>query len=75
MLYLVTVKLARNPAHNPRGKVTAYCPVGDEWCTDSTGEHHTFAVQTELSAEDVKMTYENQYHVTRVETAWNVKVL
>lgn len=75
MLYAVTVKLAGNPAHDPLNKVTGPCPVGDETCTDATGKHHTFLVQTELSAEDVWTTYEGTYHVTRVESAAHVEVL
>jgi hypothetical protein len=75
MLYVVTVKLAGTPGHDPLNKVTGECPLGDETCTDQTGKHHTFLVQTELSVEDVITTYANQYHVTRVETARHLEVL
>ena len=75
MLYLVTVRLAKNSAHNPREKVTGTCPVGDETCTDTTGEHHTFLVESGLSVEDVRTTYESNYHVTRVESAVHLEVL
>ena len=44
MFVLVTVKLPRNPEHDPRRKVTGPCPVNGSVCTDVTGEHHTVAV-------------------------------
>ncbi len=64
---IVTVKLPRNPAHNPREKVTGTCPLShpDEplLCTDVTGEHHSI-----LTTTDVKLEWEEQgFHVTRVE--------
>jgi hypothetical protein len=67
--FLVTIKLPKNPEHNPREKKTGPCPVNGKPCTDVTGEHHTFLVETEteMSAEFVRGLYEPNYHVTRVE--------
>jgi hypothetical protein len=60
--YLVTVKLPKNPAHNPRAKQTGPCPFSDE-CTDVTGEHHTFLTNAAGLAE----LRTGDTHVTRVE--------
>lgn len=70
LLYLVTVKLRKNPEHNPRQKVTGPCPVNGQPCDDVTGEHHTFLVTTtENSVEAVRKTAMERYgHVTRVES-------
>lgn len=66
--FLVTIKLAKNPEHNPRDKKTGPCPVTGKPCTDVTGEHHTFLAELEdVQAEDVRSLYEGIYHVTRVE--------
>lgn len=66
--YLVTVKLQKNPNHNPRKKIAGVCPVNSEgWCTDVTGEHHTVLV-TDISAERAGESFKTQgFHVTRVE--------
>jgi hypothetical protein len=67
--YLVTVRLAKNPEHNPREKKTGPCPVNGKPCTDVTGEHHTFLVDLdEIDADEVREIYQGIYHVTRVET-------
>lgn len=66
--HLVTVKLPKNPEHNPRDKKIGPCPVNGEPCTDVTGEHHTFAVDLDgMRVEDVRDIYQTCYHVTRVE--------
>jgi hypothetical protein len=68
--YIVTVKLAKNPEHDPSDKKTAACPASDGCgCTDSTGEHHSFiALGGDIT--EVQATWTaNGYHVTRVETA------
>lgn len=75
MNFLVTVKLVKNPAHNPREKKTGPCPVNGKPCTDVTGEHHTFLVDLDghtlngrgMDAESVREFYASTYHVTRVE--------
>lgn len=67
--FLVTVKLRKNPEHNPRAKKTGPCPVNGKPCTDVTGEHHTFLADLdEVDAEGVREIYAGLYHVTRVET-------
>jgi hypothetical protein len=60
--WLVTVKLPKNPAHDPRAKRTGPCPFSNE-CTDVTGEHHTFLTNAAGLAELPK----SGWHVTRVE--------
>lgn len=68
-LFLVTVKLPKNPEHNPRDKKTGPCPVNGKSCTDVTGEHHTFLADVDgVSAEDLREMYRGLYHVTRIET-------
>lgn len=63
--FLVTVKLARNPAHDPHHKVTGPCPVNGAPCTDVTGEHHTAFVRA-TSADVAAAEFDNM-HVTRIE--------
>lgn len=68
--YLVTVKLPKNPMHNPRNKVTGVCPVNDkQTCTDVTGEHHTalYNAPEHMNILDVRAYWADHYHVTRVE--------
>lgn len=60
--YLVTVKMPKNPAHDPRAKQTGPCPFSDS-CTDVTGEHHTFLTNAAGLAE----LRTGDTHVTRVE--------
>jgi hypothetical protein len=68
-MYIVTLKLAKNPAHNPRAKQTGLCPVNGEFCTDTTGEHHTILMDAP-SAEDVFEHFNKRgIHVTRIEAA------
>lgn len=72
-LYLVTVKLARNPEHDPRAKVTTSCPIGHgSPCTDATGEHHTYL--TEATDRDTALAHARQRHghVTRIEHTGHV---
>lgn len=68
-LFIVTVKLPRNPEHNPREKKTWPCPVQPEvTCTDATGEHHSYLAWGGLSV--VYAQAERRWgHVTRVEEA------
>lgn len=60
--YLVTIKLPRNPDHDPRNKKTGPCPASTE-CTDSTGEHHTVLLETDR----LELALARFSHVTRVE--------
>lgn len=68
-MFIVTIKVEKNPNHNPRAKVTAVCPVSST-CTDSTGEHHSVLMEAE-SAEDARERVFKSagVHVTRVERA------
>lgn len=59
--FLVTIKLPKNPNHDPHNKVTGQCLLS-EVCTDSTGEHHSILV-TEKGLGDLQ----SKYHITRVE--------
>ncbi len=68
-LYLVTVKLPKNPVHNPRRKQFGACPVNGEPCSDTTGEHHTFLVRSKHGGDHVTKVAAAKYgHVTRVES-------
>lgn len=69
MLVLVTVKLPRNPNHDPRNKVTGDCPVNDLPCTDVTGEHHTLMLSA-MEVADAEDCVRRDYpgiHITRSE--------
>lgn len=68
-LFAVTVRLKKNPAHDPRNKKSGSCPVSGQPCTDITGEHHTFLLASDrpIPAEAVVEIYGGIYHVTRVE--------
>jgi len=69
MLALVTVKLPRNPDHNPADKKTATCPVNGYLCTDVTGEHHTIPVNVD-SIEQAEAYVRRRFsgvHITRTE--------
>jgi len=61
--WLVTIKLPKNPNHDPHNKVTGECPFSWD-CTDSTGEHHTGIAATWEEIEDLRETYK---HITRIE--------
>lgn len=69
--FIVTIKGARNPVHNPHAKVTGPCRIGIQDCTDSTGEHHSFLV----AANDFDNARRNvlnmnpAIHITRIESA------
>jgi len=68
-LYLVTVKIHKNPEHNPRNKRFGPCPVNGEPCTDTTGEHHTILVRSADGVDLVTKKARQKYgHVTRVES-------
>jgi hypothetical protein len=65
--YIVTVKLKRNPAHNPQNKVIGPCPLSSNTCTDVTGEHHSELCFGD-NPDDVRRNYvEAGFHVTRIE--------
>jgi|ERR1019366_10435941 hypothetical protein len=68
--YIITIKLPKNKAHNPKNKITGGCPFspdGSIECTDTTGEHHSKLVEG-YSVDEVTQRYvDDGYHVTRVE--------
>ena len=68
MLYIVTVKLAKNPKHDPRNKKTGKCPAGVGTCTDVAGEHHSFLFGSD-DPRGIEYVRENwkDYHITRIE--------
>lgn len=65
MIFLVTVKLPKNPDHNPRDKKTGPCPVSGGVCTDVTGEHHTVISYAD-SVEEARAEYAT-CRITRIE--------
>lgn len=67
--FIVTIKLPRNPDHNPRNKMEGICPVSGARCTDVTGEHHSY-IQEGESVEEVVAEFREKHpkvHVTRIE--------
>jgi hypothetical protein len=69
--FLVTVKLVKNPVHDPKNKITGICPA-DKWtrCTDVTGAHHTMMYITDddlTTVEDTTAFFALNFHVTRDE--------
>lgn len=67
--YLVTVKLPKNPAHDPRSKVTGECPVSGKQCTDVTGEHHTVTWRDTSIEAALAHLFGEYSHITRIEEA------
>lgn len=61
---IVTVKLPKNPNHNPHAKVTGPCPVNGATCTDVTGEHHTVLITNDASLAALRAKFK---HITRIE--------
>lgn len=66
-LYLITVRLPKNPDHDPRNKVVGECPLSSGECTDVTGEHHTMLLGSGETASEIHERLTKQFHVTRVE--------
>lgn len=62
-LLIITVKLPRNPNHDPRNKQTGGCKYSRN-CTDVTGEHHSF-LGTQVDVDSLKA---EGVHITRVES-------
>lgn len=79
LFYLVTIKLPKNPAHDPRAKVTGSCAAnGGGRCTDVTGEHHTMLIRADASEtlESVEAYARRVFaHVTRVEETYGYRLL
>ncbi len=67
--YLVTIKLAKNPEHDPRNKKYGPCPANPQkLCSDSTGEHHTYLEHAASINEAMDQAKMKHGHVTRVES-------
>lgn len=61
-IYIITVKLPKNPEHDPRNKQTDICQFSPV-CSDSTGEHHSF-----LGTQETLVWLGKQsVHITRAE--------
>lgn len=78
MRAIVTVKLPRNPKHDPRNKKTGKCPLftkkiqgveiqGSFLCTDVTGSHHSFIEYGEDLQEIEEKVRVKFGHITRIE--------
>lgn len=66
--HIVTVKLPKNPAHDPTNKVKGECPAFGGYCTDVTGAHHSTIVRDGLSARAIRIEFQLKgFHVTRIE--------
>lgn len=65
---IVTIKLPRNPDHDPKNKKHGKCPIKDEYCTDITGSHHSYLASGESLDEITRNAYTEFGHVTRIET-------
>lgn len=68
--FIVTIKLPKDPTHDPRNKRVGRCPVS-EYCTDVTGEHHSY-LTTGQSEEAVRASAQSAgwTHITRIEEVW-----
>ena len=64
--YLVTIKLPRNPEHNPVDKLTGPC-VASPHCTDMTGQHHTLLIEAADDGDAVRQASTLGLHITRIE--------
>lgn len=61
--HIVTIKLDRRVDHDPKNKKIDTCVVSGR-CTDATGQHHSFVIETiDLDA----MRDRGLVHITRVE--------
>jgi hypothetical protein len=67
MRAIVTVKLERNPKHDPSHKKDGMCPVSGKYCTDITGQHHSFVVDGTSIPDIQNRTLLRYKHITRIE--------
>ena len=74
MKAIVTVRLPRNPKHDPRNKQGGDCPLTKTLgyytsCSDKTGEHHSY-IEEGVNMDDIWQKAETKFkHVTRTESA------
>ena len=68
MRAIITIKLKRNSNHNPKDKKKGKCPIiNNEFCSDITGEHHSY-IETGNSLKEIESKAKNKYsHITRIE--------
>lgn len=73
MKAIVTVKLRDNPyrralGHDPENKKRGNCPIlKNKFCTDITGDHHSYLEKGRDEAEIKKRAEVKGFHVTRIE--------
>ena len=71
--YIVTIKVRKDPAHNPYDKKTQNKEIGstEHNCTDATGEHHSMLVNANgyKEAESKVNKRLGPIHITRIEQA------
>lgn len=65
--YAVTVKIPKNPEHDPRNKREGWCPVDGGFCSDVTGEHHTLLVEAPNPSLARAALSQDIEHITRIE--------
>lgn len=84
MRAIVTVKLPRNPEHDPSNKKTGKCPLftekyqgielqGSFVCTDVTGSYHSYIEHGKDKQEivsNVKRKFGQDIHITRIEWSY-----
>lgn len=70
MQAVVTIRMKRQPNHNPQNKKVGVCPFSAT-CTDVTGEHHSGLFEAATGEQIVSQAYARaalyNAHVTRVE--------
>jgi len=80
MQAIVTVKLPKNPKHNPRNKVSGECPLSKQlgvsiYCTDTTGEHHSY-IEEGKTIQEIEDKAKRMFgHVTRIEIMEEIELL
>jgi len=67
MKAIVTVKLPKNPDHDPTHKCVGICPVSSKLCTDITGQHHSYVEEGDNLADIEKKAARKYNHITRLE--------
>jgi hypothetical protein len=80
MKAIATVKLPRNPKHNPSNKVKGECPLSKQigvsiYCSDATGEHHSYIEEGKTIAEIEDKAKRKFGHITRIEILEEIELL
>lgn len=66
--YILTIKLEKNPHHDPRAKITGNCEIS-QFCTDKTGAHHSVLICADSEQAVRRYADARGWHVTRIERA------